>query len=106
MDWSAASVLLRGFASARGVLGVSHSYIMVEVGADLAVDARLGVHVVLAEHGGGVEVVEDVHEGAAVPVVSHPAAVVDVARGVAQNLNSEHTLLTHTTQYTATHRPL
>ena len=56
------------------------------VSRELVVDAGLGKLEVWGQHCRAVEVIEDVHDAAAVPVVCHPPPVVDVASRVLQHL--------------------
>lgn len=59
---------------------------MIRLGVQLMIDARLGELVVSVESSRAVEVVEDVHDAATVPVVCHTATVVDVTGRVLQHL--------------------
>lgn len=53
---------------------------------DLVVDARGAVAVLRGEHGRAVEVLQNVHDTAAVPIVSDTAPVVDLPCRVLEDL--------------------
>jgi len=59
---------------------------MVHGGGNLAVNARLRVHMLLGEALLVVEVGQDGHHAAPVPVVRHTTAIVDVTSRVDQHL--------------------
>ncbi len=62
------------------------TYLMVSIWQHLMVDARLRELVLITKSLGAVEVVKDIHDTPAVPVVSDSPSIVDVACCVFQHL--------------------
>ena len=59
----------------------------------LVVDPRLRENVVVRENCWAVEVIQNVHDTSSVPVVSHPASIVDVTCSVLQYLQNNNIFL-------------